>query len=115
MNGGIVEKDEIEREHRDDIQAHNAHCQHVSCDSSLGKALEETGTHLQADAIDKEDEAEVLHVVQHRRSTRETDVSGKNARKEYKGDAQRDAENLETAEGDTHGDDQRIENHDMGY
>ena len=113
MDRRIVEENEIECQHRDHIQTHDAHGQGVGRDSSFGKALEEARAYLQTDAVDEEDETEVLDIVQYGRGAGEPDVACQDACEQHKGDTKGDAENLEAAEEYTHGDDQRVEHHDV--
>ena len=110
---GVIEDDEVEHEHRDDVQPHDAHCQRIGRDAAFGKALEEARTDLQADAIDEEDETKVLNIVQHLQVARETDMTGQDAGEEHEGDTQGDAEDFVTAEEYAHGDDQRVQQHDV--
>ena len=79
------------------------------------KAFEETGTDLHTNHEDEKDESEILREIEDGCGSRESDVSCDDAGKKYKCDAQRDARNLDFTQIDTHGYDDGVEQHDVGY
>ena len=111
----LVEDKEEEGDAADDVQQNDGNGQHIHLDAGFLQALEEAGPHLEADAVDEEDEPEVLHVGQDFRRAREVEMSGQNAGKEHKGDAERNAEDFDASQRDAQRDDGGVEQHDVGY
>ena len=76
-------------------QQHNGRGQHVVGDAALAERAEEAGADLQTDAVDEEDEAELLHEVRRRGVEHHAEVSAGNAGKKDPCHAKRDAPYLD--------------------
>ena len=122
-----VEHQIVEPEHHGDVEQHDAHGHEVHLDASPFERLEEAGSHLQTNAIHKEDQTEVLHEVQHARragvapgrgvgdAARRVEMADDDAGEQDERDAQRDAAHLDLAQEHTHGNDYGENQHDMGH
>ena len=104
-----VEEDVVASKHDQHVEQNGDRGKQVERNASLAEALEETGAHLQANTEHKENQPKVLHECQGGRGGREAHVSGQNAGKKHKGDAKRDAANLDLAQQYTDRDDKGIE------
>ena len=111
----LVEDKEIQTDAAGHVQQDDAHGHQVHLDARRAQALKEARAYLQSDAVDKQDETEVLNVGENVRCAREAQVAGQDAGEEDERHAQRYSENLDTPECDAQRDDCCIEQHDVGH
>ena len=84
----VIEYKEEQTYAAEDIQQDYAHSQQVHSDASLLETFKEARTYLQAYAIDKQNQTEVLHEGQGGGCTGKTEMTGQDTSKKHKGDSQ---------------------------
>lgn len=111
-----VKEQIVAGEHHSHVEQNGAHGQQIELNATLFETLEEAGTHLQAYAEDKENEAEILDERECgvRLGRCQAQVTGKDAHKQDKADTQRDAANLNLAQVHAKGNNHSIEQGDVG-
>ena len=90
--------DPVDGERRQDAQQDEAGGQEVELDTAGAEGVEETGSDLQSDRKDEQDQAEVFHEGKHGRVHQKPEMAGQDAQEEDPGGADRDALYLEAAE-----------------
>lgn len=119
--------EEVEADHHGHIEEHEAEGEHVHAQTARFEGLEEAGTHLQSDAVDEKNEAELLDHVDHVLLSGDggdrvcikimcADVSDENTDEEYPRHAEGDTvftADAPTSQADAETDDQGIQNNQM--
>lgn len=119
-----VEEEIVATQHRQNVEYHHAPGHHVHLDTVLLERLEETRAHLQTDAVDEENQSEVLNEIKHFGRTGKTaigvlhtavvvDVSHHDTGEQHERDAKRNAAYLELAEHNANSNHQREQQHDV--
>ena len=94
------------------VEEHDEHGDTVELDTLVLERREETGTHLQTDGENEQDEAELLDELERRRIDGHAQMAGQDAAEQHKRCPERDAEELDFAQQHADGNDDGI--HDEG-
>ena len=111
---GSVEEEIETSKHHADVEQDRGYGQAVERESVFLETLKEARSHLQAYHEDKQDESEILAEIEDGSRGREMDMSGYDASEENKSDAQRNAEHLYFPQIHAHGNNNSIEQYDVG-